>query len=73
MRLNASKSRLGAVSKELKRQWENTKIAWRDQKAAEFESRYLTPMFDASENALAAIEKLDKVISKVRNDCEEKS
>ncbi|MFT5470798.1 MAG: hypothetical protein ACI8UO_005929 [Verrucomicrobiales bacterium] len=71
MRLNSSKSRLGSVSKELKRQWESTKIAWRDQKADEFEQRYLVALFDAAENALAAIDKLDKVITKVRNDCKE--
>lgn len=71
MRLNTAKSRLASVSKELSHQWENCKIVWRDQKAVEFEQRYMTPMFDSVENALAAIEKLDKVISKVRNDCNE--
>ncbi|MEM7010321.1 MAG: hypothetical protein AAF585_02455 [Verrucomicrobiota bacterium] len=71
MRLNTAKSRLASVSKELNRQWENTKIVWRDQKALEFEQRYMNPMFESVENALAAIEKLDKVISKVRNDCNE--
>lgn len=71
MRLNASKSRLAAVSKELNRQWENTKIVWRDGKADEFEQRYLIPLFDSVDNAIAAMEKLDKVISKVRKDCAE--
>ena len=71
MRLNASKSRLGAVSKELSRQWEATKVAWRDQKAIEFEQKYLLPLFESVDNAVTAIEKLDKVITKVRKDCDE--
>ena len=70
MNLNANKSRLSAVTKELALQWEQTKNYWRDQKSAEFEKKYLEELFLHSDRAVLIIEKLDELLKKVRSDCE---
>src|SRR3982751_1626037 len=41
MSLAGSRSRLAAVSKELGLHWQQTKSYWRDEKAQEFEHRYM--------------------------------
>lgn len=70
MSLVSSKGRLIAISKDLSNAWRDTKTYWRDAKAREFESKYIVPLIDNVESAATAIDKLDKILAKVRNDCE---
>jgi hypothetical protein len=70
MSLNASKSRLDGISKELSIQWEQAKAYWRDQKSLEFEHKYLDELFRYSDKTVLVIEKLDEILKKVRSDCE---
>jgi hypothetical protein len=70
MNLNAEKSRLDNLTKELSRQWEETKNHWRDQKSLEFEKKYMEDLFAYTDKALLVIEKLDEVLKKIRSDCE---
>ncbi len=70
MSLHSSRSRIAGLSKELNRQWQDTQQVWRDGKAKEFDSSYMQPLFDNVDNALAAMEDLDKVLKKLRQDCE---
>jgi hypothetical protein len=70
MNLNANKSRLSAITRELALQWEQTKNHWRDQKSEEFEKKYLQELFQYSDKAVMVIEKLDELLKKVRTDCE---
>ena len=70
MNLNANKSRLSSITKELSVQWDQTKNYWRDQKSAEFEKKYLLELFAYANKTILVIEKLDEVLKKVRNDCE---
>jgi len=70
MSLNHSKGRLVGLSRELLRVWQETQESWRDQKAREFDTVYMQPMFDAVDHASAAIEDLDKILQKLRQDCE---
>jgi hypothetical protein len=70
MSLNASKSRLDSISKELSVQWEQTKNYWRDQKALDFEQKYLDELFRYTGKTILVIEKLDEILKKVRSDCE---
>ncbi|HUE37043.1 MAG TPA: hypothetical protein VMO20_06605 [Candidatus Acidoferrum sp.] len=70
MSLNASKSRLDSISKELSIQWEQTKNYWRDQKALDFEQKYLDELFRYAGKTILVIEKLDEILKKVRSDCE---
>ncbi|MCB1234696.1 MAG: hypothetical protein KDM91_06465 [Verrucomicrobiae bacterium] len=70
MSVNASRSRLAAVTKELGVHWRNTRERWRDAKSEEFERRYLEELFESVNSSLTVMEKLDNLIHKVRKDCE---
>ena len=70
MSLQSNRSRLSGLSKELSRSWQETQDHWRDQKRREFDETYMRPLFDSIENAVAAMDDLDKVLKKIRQDCE---
>lgn len=70
MNLSATKSRLGAVTKELSLQWGETKNYWRDAKTLEFEHRYIEELIIRVDKTVTVIEKLDALLDKVRKDCE---
>ncbi len=70
MSLAGNGSRLTAITRELAADWGQTRMVWRDAKAAEFELHYLAELFGSVDKAVAVIEQLDKVLAKVRKDCE---
>jgi hypothetical protein len=55
---------------QLSNEWRLTKTAWRDQKALEFEARYLDNLFSDANAAASVQEKLEALINKVKQDCE---
>jgi hypothetical protein len=70
MSLAANKAQLGTLARNLAAAWRETREHWRDQRAADFDARYLQPLEQHVNAALVAIEKLEAVLHKVRNDCE---
>lgn len=70
MSLSHSKGRLVGLSRELLRVWQDTQEVWRDEKSRDFDRTYMQPLFDAAEHAAAAIEDLDKMLQRLRHDCE---
>lgn len=70
MSLNNSRGRMLGLSRELIREWQDTQESWRDRKCREFDQSYMQPLFDSVDNAIAAMEDLDKLLLKLRNDCE---
>lgn len=70
MNLQSDKSVLMKVSKDLKTSWDQVKDSWHDVKSQEFERNYLEPLQSNITMAVAVIEKLDKLLTKVRKDCE---
>ncbi len=70
MRLNHHKGRLSGLSKELLRTWQDTQEVWQDRKCREFDQTYMQPLFDSVDHAVAAIDDLDRILQKLRNDCE---
>ena len=70
MNLTASKNRLVALNKELSSRWEETRNSWRDTKNLEFEQRYMSELFANVDRTITALDKLNEVLTKVRNDCE---
>jgi hypothetical protein len=68
--MNASGTRLAAVTNELKLQWQQTRDCWRDAKSQEFEHKYLDELWASVDKAVAVIEQLDKLMMKIRKDCE---
>lgn len=70
MSLNSSRASLGAITKQLAKEWQETKFHWNDSKAQEFEKKYIEELFSSVDTALAVIDQLDKVTTKIRKDCE---
>ena len=68
--MNASRARLEALTKELRVQWQQTQEHWADAKSQEFEQKFLQELFASVERSVAVIEQLDKVITKIKKDCE---
>jgi hypothetical protein len=70
MNVGALRNRLDMLTRELMRNWEETRSSWRDAKAQEFEQRYLRELRAQVDKAAVAIEKLDELLNRVRDDCE---
>lgn len=70
MSLGGNAVRLSTVTKQLLIQWDQTKEHWKDAKSAEFESKYLDELRQGVDRAVMVIEQLDKIITKVKKDCE---
>jgi hypothetical protein len=70
MSLSANKSRLMALTRELSIQWEDTQHHWRDARSQEFGQKYMERLLLDVEKAVTVCDKLDKLITHVRSDCE---
>ena len=70
MSLTSSRARLSALTKTLLVEWDQTKETWRDAKSQEFEHRYVEELRSNVERASIIIDQLDKLVTKVRSDCE---
>jgi hypothetical protein len=68
--MSAGGARLEAITKELRIHWMQTKEYWSDAKSAEFEHKYLDELFHSVDRAVSVIDQLDKVISKIKKDCD---
>jgi hypothetical protein len=68
--MNSSGARLEAITKDLRMRWYQTKDSWGDSKCQEFEREYLQELFAAVDKAVGVIDKLDKLMTKIRKDCE---
>lgn len=68
--MSASGARLEALTKDLRVHWQHTKEYWRDAKSQEFEHKYLEELFASVDRAVLVIDQLDKVILKIKKDCE---
>ena len=70
MSLMVSKAQLATLAKELSRNWEYTRQHWQDRKSAEFEEKLLEPLQTQMVATFEALEKLDRILIKIRSDCE---
>jgi hypothetical protein len=70
MNLGATRTRLEMLTQALRRDWENTRVFWRDAKSEDFDRTYIQELLAAVEKTSGVIEKLDKLLTKVRHDCE---
>lgn len=70
MSLRANGSRLVAITRDLSNRWEQCKDYWKDAKSQEFEHKYLEELKAEVDKAVTVIDQLDKIILKIRNDCE---
>ncbi len=70
MSLNANKTRLTALTKNISIRWAETRDHWRDAKSEEFDQRFIQELFPRVNRAAAAIEKLEELLKKIRKECE---
>jgi hypothetical protein len=70
MSTQGSASNLAQAARILNLEWEKTKASWRDQKSLEFEHTYLQDLAAQISSASAAMEEIDLLLKRVRNDCE---
>ena len=68
--MKTSGARLAGITKELRTQWLNTKIYWKDAKSQEFEHKYMEELFASVDRAVTVIEQLDKLLTRIKTDCE---
>jgi hypothetical protein len=68
--MSGNGSKLTALTRQLSAQWQQTKESWRDAKSQEFEHKYLDELFAGVDRAVTVMEQLDKLVTKIRNDCE---
>ena len=68
--MKASGSRLAGITKELRSQWLDTKSYWKDAKSQEFEHRYMEELLASVDRTVTVIDQLDKLVTKIRQDCE---
>ena len=70
MSMKGCAGKLGKSTKQLLGSWDEAKHSWRDAKSREFEEKYIAPLPTAVESAMKVMMELDKVLTRIRNDCE---
>jgi len=70
MNLNANKSRITGLTREISLRWSETKEHWPDARGAEFDHRFMQELFPRVNRATNAIEKLEELLKKIGHDCE---
>lgn len=70
MSASASRGLLTLSTRQLLARWEETRNSWRDQKAADFESLYLSELRNSVNSALKVLEDLDHLLEKIHGDCD---
>jgi len=68
--MSAAGVRLAGLTKELRLKWLQTRESWADTRSREFDSKYMEELFLQSDRTLEVIAQLDKLITKIRKDCE---
>lgn len=68
--MSASGGRIAALTKDLWARWQQTRESWVDAKGKEFERQYLQELNVQVDKTVAVIEQLDKLLAKIKQDCE---
>ena len=68
--MSASQNRLAGLTNNLRAEWEQTKHHWNDAKSREFEQKFLTELFSGVNQTITHIESLERVLAKIRQDCD---
>ena len=70
MSVRNSASNLARAAKDLAAEWEETREHWRDEKSRQFADEYLGDLPDRITQAIAAMGEIERILRKVRDDCE---
>ena len=69
MGMHEGRGALGRGMKDLRLRWAETKAAWQDAVASEFEEQYLDPLEREIRNATGAMDIMAQILQQVKNDC----
>jgi hypothetical protein len=61
---------VAAATKDLLRRWKETRESWRDSRSEDFERRHVREWEAAIDRAMPVFENLEKLVTKIRKDCE---
>lgn len=64
-----ARERLLGLTRDLLSEWQETRPAWRDRRAREFDRDTMQPLFDSVDRAAEAMEDLDRMLNRLRKDC----
>lgn len=70
MSSSGSGARLSALTRQLETQWQQTRQAWSDAKAGEFEARFMRELTTVANVTCAGIDNLEQILRNLRTDCE---
>ena len=70
MSVEGHRAAIVTLTRELSREWERAKESWMDAKRMEFEEHYIDPLRAQVRSSSTTLNKLDKLLKKVRTDCE---
>ncbi|MFK5923030.1 MAG: hypothetical protein QM496_12695 [Verrucomicrobiota bacterium] len=70
MSLVSNRTRLATLTKILVNDWQLTKEHWQDKQALQFEKQYIEGLLHQVSATTEIIDKLDKLITRVKKDCE---
>ena len=70
MNISANGKMLTMATKDLSVRWSETRDAWKDAKSLVFEQKFLAELMASVDRAVPVFDDLDKLISRVRSDCE---
>jgi hypothetical protein len=70
MTISSNGKLLVGATKELMLKWRETRESWQDQKAHEFEQKYLNDLLTIIDRSGSVFDDLGKLVDKVRSDCE---
>lgn len=68
--IKGSAGKLSRLTKELAAKWGETKYFWNDSRSAEFEKEFMEDLPTQVNTGVKVMEELDKVLTKIRRDCE---
>ena len=67
--MTARQNRLTGLTRELHAAWQQTRQHWNDAKSLEFEKRFLDDLMANVNQAVANIDALERVLTKIHDDC----
>jgi len=70
MSLSTGRTKLDACLKTLRLRWEEVRESWNDPVRQDFEEQYWTPLEPLVAGSIRAIDRLDSVLARVRQECQ---
>ena len=68
--MTGAQNRLVLLTRDLIIAWRETRRDWRDEKALEFESRFIDELNSAVNAAVTNIEALERTLKQIHEDCD---